>query len=305
MHWLKTKRISTFTRVPYAGNPAWVIYGFDALEDDRKLLKLASELNPLSDTTFIFTDEGDADISLRFFSQSSEVKFSGHGTIAAYLAMENEDFIKLTEPMTLIKQKTKLGIQPIELRVKDKKIQRVTVLLPVPRWVSMPFEIKSISKFLGISPIDISDTGYPIKAVESGYLEVILPIKSLELLLDLKPNFQLMKSYCERFSITGIVAYTRETRDKNSTVHLRHFAPVVGINEDPASGGASASLGYYLVQTGIVPTEEITRIVVEQGHSMQRPGLIYVHIHTYKKEILRVAFGGQGVVTFEGRVVLP
>lgn len=305
MHWLTTKRISIFTNIPYAGNPAWVIIGAESSVDERKLLKLASELNPLSDTTFVFPSRGEADIYLKFFSQSSEIKFSGHGTIAAYLALANENFIKLTEPTTLLKQKTGSGIQPVELRVKDKKIQRVTVLLPVPQFINLPLEEKPISKFLGISPVDISETIYPIRAVESGYIEIVVPIKSLRLLLDIKPNFQLMKNYCERFGITGLICYSRETCSKGATVHLRHFAPAVGIDEDPASGGASVFLGYYLVQAGIIPAEEMTRIVVEQGHSMQRPGIIYVHIYTYKKEILRVAFGGQGIVTFEGRVLLP
>jgi len=305
MKWLKTKRISAFTRVPYAGNPAWVILGADPREDERKLVKLAKELNPLSDTTYVFPYDGDADIHMRFFSQSAEIRFSGHGTIAAYIALEDENLIKITEPVTCIKQKTKAGIHPIELRVQDKKIHRITVSLPAPKSVSMPFEIKTISKFLGVSPVDITDTSFPIKAIESGYIEVVVPIKSLDSLLNMNPNFQLLKNYCERFGITGMVVFSKETKERDSTVHLRHFAPSVGINEDPASGGAAACLGYYLVHSGIVPAEEMTRIVVEQGYAMQRPGIIYVHVYTIKKDIIRVAFGGQGIVTFEGRVLLP
>ena len=119
MKWLKSKRVNAFTGTPYAGNPGWVILGADSQEDDNKLIRLARELNPLSDTTFVFPYKGDADLHLRFFSQSEEIRFSGHGTIAAYIALEDEDFLKFSEGVTCIKQKTKAGIQPIELRIQE------------------------------------------------------------------------------------------------------------------------------------------------------------------------------------------
>jgi PhzF family phenazine biosynthesis protein len=305
MHWLTTKCISTFTGVPYAGNPAWVIIGAQKSEEEEKLLKVVSELNPVSDTVFIFPTKNDADFYLRFFSRSEEIDFSGHGTIAAYYGIINENLLELKEPITLIRQKTKTGVQHIELRLKSGKIERVTVSLPVPQFVSTQLEIKRIARFLGISPVDVIDATYPLGVVSSGVTDIIVPVRSLNTLLDIKPNFQLMKNYCERLLMTGVVVYSMETFDKNNTVHMRHFAPTVGIDEDPVSGAASASLGCYMVKNRIVQLEEMTRIVVEQGNSMGRPGLVYIHVHSYKNQIMKVAFGGQGVVIFEGRVLLP
>jgi len=305
MKWLTTKRVCSFTNTPYTGNPAWVIIGAEVTDDDKKLMKLARELNPLSDITFVFPGGEDTDISLRFFSQSSEIKFSGHGTIAVYFAIEDLKLIKFTEPHTIVRQRTRLGIQCVELRMANKKIQRVTVTVPVPQFIDIPIEIKTMSKFLGIPPVDISDTNYPMKIVDSGFCELILPIKSLQTLLDMKPNFPLMKSYCERMRITGVITYSMETRNKDSSVHMRHFAPAIGIDEDSASGGASSALGFYLVQAGIIPGEEVTRLIVEQGYAMGRDAIIYVHVYCEKKEILKLTFGGQAVVTFEGRVLLP
>lgn len=305
MEWLITKRISTFTNVPYAGNPAWVIIGIDALEDERKLLKLTSELNPISDTVFVSPKVEDADLFLRFFSQCEEMNFSGHGTIATYFALEGENIVQFSEPITLLKQKTKSGIQTLELRVKNGKVERVTVSLPPPQFVSVKLELKQIATFLNISPVDVSDAAYPLGIVSFSLTDLIVPVKSLDFLLNMKPNFQLMRNYCERLLINGVVVYTMETVDENNTAHMRHFAPTLGINEEPVSGASGASLGSYLVHNQIIPLGEMTRLVVEQGNVMQRPGLVYIHIHGYKNQILRVTFGGQGVVTFEGRVLLP
>jgi trans-2,3-dihydro-3-hydroxyanthranilate isomerase len=166
-------------------------------------------------------------------------------------------------------------------------------------------EIKQIARFLGLSPVDISETGFPLSAVMTEHPEAIVPVKSLPQLLDITPNFSLMKNYCQRMGITGVVVFTTEANDPKANAHMRHFAPVVGINEDPTSGIAAVALGYYLVKNGIIPGEETTRIIVEQGYSQQMPGLVYVHVYTYEKEILRIAFGGQAVLTFEGRIRLP
>jgi len=306
MEWLTTKRISTFTNKAYAGNPAWVVIGADKSEDDKKLVKLASELNPVSDTVFVFPEKKDADLSLRFFSQLEEIGFSGHGTIAAYLGAEGEGMLELTEPISLIRQRTKSGIQHIELRIKDNKIERVTVSLPVPQFVSTPVDVKQIARLLGIPQIEVQDSMYPVGIVSSsGHTDIIVPVETYDILLSITPNFPLMKNYCDRLQITGIVVYCLHTMEKGNTAHMRHFAPSVGINEDPVSGAASASLGCYLIHNSIVPRSEMTRIVIEMGYAMKRPGRVYIHVHSYKNQIMKVTFGGQGVITFEGRTALP
>jgi trans-2,3-dihydro-3-hydroxyanthranilate isomerase len=306
MTWLTTKRISTFTKKAYAGNPAWVVIGADAHEDEKKLVKLASELNPISDTVFVFPKSGSADLYLRFFSQSEEIGFSGHGTIATYLAIENEDIIAVTEPITLVRQKSKAGTQYIELRVKAHKIERVTVSLPSPQFVSTQFDVKQIARLCGIPPVDVLDSTYPIGAVAlSGNTDILVPVTSCDALFRMSPNFPLLKNYCDRYQMTGVVAWCLETLDDAHNVSMRHFAPSVGINEDPVSGAAGAALGCYLVHNRVMPVREMSRIVVEQGCAMDRPGTVYIHVHTHSNEILKVTFGGQGVITFEGRVALP
>jgi trans-2,3-dihydro-3-hydroxyanthranilate isomerase len=307
MRWLIAKRINTFTDRAYDGNPSWVIIGADKEEDEKKLVKLSSELNPVSDTVFVFPGgSADADLFLRFFSKSEEISFSGHGTIAAYLGAEGEDIFGLTEPITLIRQHTKSGIQHLELRVKNDKIERVTVSLPVPQFISTPVDIKQIARFLNLSQNDIQDSTYPVGVVSSpGNTDIIVPVETCDVLLNIAPNFPVMKAFCDRLQMTGVVVYCLETMEKGNTAHMRHFAPSVGIDEDPVSGAASASLGCYLVHNRIMPLSEITRIIIEMGYAMKRPGRVYIHVHTYKNQIMKVTFGGQGVITFEGRILLP
>lgn len=307
MQWLTTKRVNTFTNRAYDGNPSWVVLGASPTEEEKKLVKLSSELNPVSDTVFVFPEKtAEADLHLRFFSKSEEIAFSGHGTIATYLGAEGEGVFDLNEPITLIRQRTKSGIQHIELRVKDDKIERVTVSLPVPQFVSTPIDIKQVARFLCLSQNDIQDSKYPVGVVSSpGNTDIIVPVENCEILLNIEPNYQVMKSFCDRLQMTGVVVYCLETMEPGNTAHMRHFAPSVGINEDPVSGAASASLGCYLVHNRIMPLSEMTRIIIEMGYAINRPGRVYIHVHSYKNQIMKVTFGGQGVITFEGRTLLP
>jgi PhzF family phenazine biosynthesis protein len=176
----------------------------------------------------------------------------------------------------------------------------------VPQFISSPLDIKQIARFLGIPPVSIIDTNQPMGVVTfSGCTEIIVPIDTCETMLQMTPNFQVMKNFCERLQLTGVVVYCLKTIEKKNTAHIRHFAPAVGISEDPVSGAASAALGSFLIHNRLIPVEETTRLIIEQGHAMRRPGIVYVHIHTYKNQILKVTFGGQGVITFEGRIIQP
>jgi PhzF family phenazine biosynthesis protein len=306
MKWLTTKMVSTFTDTAYSGNPAWVVTGVDPDEQDAKLLRLASELNPVSDTVFVFPGDNECELKLRFFSRSEEINFSGHGTIAAYYAIEDQNLVRFTEPVCMIRQKTKSGVQSIELRLTKGRIRRVTVSLAVPQFISSPLDIKQIARFLGIPPVAITGTHQPLGVVTfSGCTEIIVPVDTCDTMLHIQPGFSVMKNFCDRMQFTGVVAYCMKTIEKDNTAHIRHFAPSVGIDEDPVSGAASAAVGAFLVNNRLIPVEETTRLIIEQGHAIQRPGIVYVHIHTYKNQILKVTFGGQGVIAFDGRIKLP
>jgi PhzF family phenazine biosynthesis protein len=281
------------------------VIGADRNEDPAALARLAHELNSQTGTVFVFPPENDADLYLRFFSSRGEMSFSSECTLATYLGIEGENLITLTEPTTLVRQKTKTGVQHMELRIKGNKVNRITASLPVPQFISTPVDMKRIAHLLGAAPIEILNSKYSVGVVAlSGCTDIIVPLNSRDVLINATPDFHQMKTYCETYQLTGIVAFCLETEDPANTAHMRYFAPAIGINEDPVAGAACAALGSYLLQNRIVPRRDVlTRIIIEHGHAVKRPGVAYVHVHTYKNNILKVTVGGQGVVTFTGAVL--
>ena len=94
------------------------------------------------------------------------------------------------------------------------------------------------------------------------------------------------------------------------TVHVRMFAPRLGVPEDPAIGSADGALGAYLVHRAstssalrAVPVAEpTTHILSEQGAEIDRPSTLYVEVDSGGEEIRAVRVGGQVVLVAEGVV---
>lgn len=107
------------------------------------------------------------------------------------------------------------------------------------------------------------------------------------------------------------MVFTSETERPESTVHVRMFAPLLGVPEDPATGSANGALGAYLVhhaatssalRQAVPVLEPTTFLVSEQGAEIGRPCRLYVEVDSRDQEIDAVRVGGQVVPVAEGIV---
>lgn len=303
--WVKAKRMSAFTSLPYAGNPAWVIIGADDLTDDA-MRRLASDLNPLSDTAFVLPEKTkEADIHLRFFTGDGEINFSGHASIATYFALGGENVVKMEEPETTIRQRTKAGIQTVELRIKGDKVTRATITLTKPNYLDVEIGAVQVARMLGLTANDLKAGDLPIEVISTGFNDLIVPVRSMNEMRHINPDFTFMDSISTRLGIHGVIVYCQETFDVGDTAFMRHFAPSVGVNEDPISGAAAGSLGCYLIRHKLIEPANFSRIIIEQGYLQNRQGKVYVHVETTRDQILRVKVGGNTVLTFTGYILTP
>lgn len=303
--WVKAKRMSAFTSLPYAGNPAWVIIGAEDLSDEA-MRRLANDLNPLSDTAFVLPETTkEADIHLRFFTGSGELNFSGHASIATYFALSGENIIKMEEPEVTVRQRTKAGIQFVELRIKGDKVTRATMTLARPNYLEVQISSVQVARMLGLTANDLNTTNLPMEVISTGFNDLIVPVRTMNEMRHINPDYTFMDSICTRLGIHGVIVYCPETFDVGDTAFMRHFAPSVGVNEDPISGAAAGSLGCYLIRHKLIEPANFSRIVIEQGYLQNRQGKVYVHVETTRDQILRVKVGGNTVLTFTGYILTP
>jgi trans-2,3-dihydro-3-hydroxyanthranilate isomerase len=305
--WIKAKKLSVFTTSPYQGNQAWVVMGAgDVALSDEQMRQLALDLNPLSDTAFVLPEPtSEADINLRFFTGSGEVNFSGHAAVATYFALSGEKILTLKEPTMTVRQRTKAGVQTVELRIKGDKVMRTTVLLSKPNYLEAELNSVTVAKFLGLTGEDIAATALPLDIISVGFFDLIVPLKSLDVMRRISPNYALMDSFCTRHGIQGVIAFCKETFEQGDTAFMRHFAPSLGVNEDPISGASAGSLGCYLIRQKLIEPSVFSRIMIEQGYMLKRQGRVYVHVECTRDQILRVKVGGAAVLTFTGYILTP
>jgi trans-2,3-dihydro-3-hydroxyanthranilate isomerase len=296
-------QVDVFTDTVFGGNPVAVVHNAHGLTP-RQMQQIAREMN-LSETAFVLppTQPEKARFRVRFFTPKCEIPFAGHPTLGTFYVLAKKGLIPLTEPVTRVHQETGLGILPVDLVVQKGAVEKVFMTQPQPtfgRKLDHQDDLMRLASGLGIPHHQLEDQRSPIQVASTGLPVLIVPVKSLNAIAEIRLWVPVIEALCEKYKVQGVMPFSTLTVEEASTVHARMFAPSIGILEDPATGSASGALGAYLVKHHLIPVEAVTRIIAEQGYEMNRPSTIHIEIESEKDAITRVRVGGEVVVALEG-----
>jgi PhzF family phenazine biosynthesis protein len=265
---LTFKQVDVFTDKPLYGNPVAVIIGGDTL-DTETMQRIARWTN-LSEATFLLPSSV-ADYKLRIFSPSQELPFAGHPTIGSAHAAIESQFIKVKDGR--VTQECSAGI--IELDVSGNEI---FLKAPQPRVSDVRGKLPFAKKLLRIDVGPVWITG-----------EVASP----QALAALKPDLAALAQFSIDFEATGVTVFA-ESKEPDSQIHVRSFAPGHGIPEDPVCGSGNICVAAYLRATNQLERFG-NRYVARQGMQMGRDGRVSVHVG-----IDGIRIGGRAVTCVEG-----
>ena len=100
-------------------------------------------------------------------------------------------------------------------------------------------------------------------------------------------------------TVTGVAAFAF-VNGGEFVVHIRCFAPVAGVPEDPVTGSANAALPAYLVHHGLL--EKTGReYIATQGTELGRDGHVFVRVLDAQG---RAEIGGHAVTVVDGEIRL-
>ena len=95
-----------------------------------------------------------------------------------------------------------------------------------------------------------------------------------------------------------IAAWTKHRRqlqkDGPARLHVRSFAPALGVPEDPVCGSGNASVAAYLIHTGLISGIG-TDYTARQGMNVGRDGLVAVKVAGDE-----ISIGGYAVTCLDG-----
>jgi trans-2,3-dihydro-3-hydroxyanthranilate isomerase len=305
---MKTYRfvqVDVFTNVPFGGNPLAVFPDAEGLTT-AEMQRIAQEMN-LSETTFVLPPQAPAaDFKVRIFTPVKELPFAGHPVVGTHWVLAHLGRVALREPLTRITFELGVGLLPGDLHVSDGQVQRVVMTQDRPTFHDLLQDVGDLASGLGLAPEAITETGMPVQVVSTGVPQMMVPIRSLEDVQRLgagELNVTALNRACRAVGTECVMVFTFETERPESTVHVRMFAPLLGVPEDPATGSANGALGAYLVQHRAVPlTESTVHIVSEQGAELNRPSTLYVEVDHRDGEPTGVRVGGQVVPLIEGHM---
>lgn len=265
-------RLTSFQKDDNGGNEAGVVLDADLLKD-KEMLKISKEIG-YSETAFVSKSKV-ADFKVRFFTPLNEVSLCGHATIATFNLLRDKGLIK----QGIYTQETKAGI--LKLDVKED-IVFMEQNPPVYGQVIEAIELDNC-----FYNVDYINQELPIVILSTGIREIFLPVNSIKKLNNLTPNLEEIIKLSKKFDVIGIHVFAISNDEADA--YGRNFAPVVGINEESATGTSNGALGCYLNKY-VNPNK--SEFILRQGYSMNKPSEIITKLQIQNRMIDTVWVGG-------------
>ncbi|WP_088321860.1 PhzF family phenazine biosynthesis protein [Bacillus cereus] len=284
--------INSFSGENLTGNPAAVFFEPSGL-DNNALQNIAKQIN-LVETVFVYPSNN-ADFLFRYFTPNKEVSLAGHPTIAAFMALVNSKKIDLSKK-SIYQIETQNGIREVVIENVRNQVL-VKMKQSSPKFISPIINKKTIANTLGINEADIA-FNLPIQTIDLGVKYLVIAVNSLNALMSVKRDIQLLQELCENLGVREVQIFTFDTYGEDFDFHTRNLCPREGI-EDPACGMGNAAVGAYLANN-YYNKQKCIHLRAEQGTIVKMPCLIELFISKKEKDI-ELYIGGTGKKVVEGK----
>ena len=268
-----------FAAAPGCGNRAGVVLfeEGDPWWEEDKLQSYAAELG-LSETVYL--KKRGKGWRTRYFTPNREIELCGHGTIAAFALLRQNDIIADGEQLA----RTKVGI--VDLEVSGSLVWMDMAPPRTLGWLSDD-DADALYTAYGLSRRQ-RGKGLKPEVVYSGVADVMAPVADREALAAAVQDEEAVRELSQRLGVVGVHMFC--PGEDGITAHCRNFAPLYGIPEESATGTSNGALTWYLfTHDRLVPGREN---LFCQGESMGRPSLIHTRLLEDSGQFL-VQVGGE------------
>lgn len=313
------RQVDVFTDRPFAGNPLAVFPIAEGLADEE-MQAIAREMN-LSETTFVLppTDAGLAEgatYRMRIFTPGLELPFAGHPSIGTAWVLADERRFALREPAIEVSQEVAIGVLPLAIEVRDGRPGAVQMTQGTPHLLDAldPADLPALAAALEVGEdafgwTDTDGTAYgaaqvPPRAATTGAPYLVVPFREAATLAAVRSERNAAAAVVARrygSDSVALVAPGNLGVIADADVHARVLVdPAVGIQEDPATGGAAGPIAVYLGTLGGAQDER-RHLIIEQGVEVGRPSRLEVEVSFYSEGTARsVRLTGRTVPILEG-----
>ena len=247
------------------------------------MINIAAELKH-SETAFVKKIDNKV-FKIRYLTPTNEVELCGHATISVFSTLRS---LKIIDSGKYIAE-TLAGSLEI---IVDKDFIWMDMSLPKVEYIFNSDEIKEIYSAFNLDINQASKSLIP-KIVNTGLSDIIIPIEDKEVLDNFIMNKEKVIELSKKYKVVGAHLFTLD-KTKKVTAFCRNIAPLVGIDEECATGTSNGALTHYLKDYNIISSKDINTFI--QGESMGRASTI---LSRYKEDGMTIQIGGNAVISFE------
>lgn len=293
-----------FSDTVFGGSQGGIVLEADGIDADMRL-KIAKELG-LPAICFV-TSHSKNSITARFQSTEREYPMCGHGTICLMTHMIEQGLLDW-------KGRDRLDIELIlpntrtDVELHRHQDNRTLVMLGIepPVFHGCPPDTEALTQLLGI-PETSFNTDLPIEVAQGDFAHLIVPVKDLNSMQAITPNFPDIIQWCQKYGLETIACFCTQTQNHDHFIHVRDFCPAVGVPESAAAGTTNAALTSYLIRHKLVTEDKSGKISIkaEQGLEIMRPSSIQSSVLMKQGAIVHLQVGGIATKIFDGRLHIP
>jgi len=289
--------LDVFSDKSYKGNPLSVVFTDSSLELVQ-YQNISREFG-YSETSFVHYQQEHKALTIRSFTPTGfEVAGAGHnllGAVCAALLKGMRIFEEQDQNRLFVIMKD----APINLNVTFSNVNKNPVVQMQQKTATVIQTIPAgeIAKALGLASGDLKIDNLVPTVVQTEIAHIMVPVKNLQLLNDCVPDNRQLIDISKKYQFEGFYCFAFAGRNEDNVVETRFFNPLIGIDEDAATGTAAGPLAGFLAQNNYIQRNKEYKIL--QGVKLNQPSLIEIMVRENG-----ILVGGSSTITMRGIIYL-
>ena len=299
---LEFTTVDVFTDRKFGGNPLAVVTDARGLSTEQ-MQAIAAEFN-LAETTFVLPPKDAAHTAeVRIFTPKAEMPFAGHPNVgtAFVLARAGQSYGRAVTGDQLVFEE-KAGLVRMDLTRENGVVVATRLAAPVRLSIGDEISPEIVAEICSLEAADIKVSVHRPCIASCGIPLVFAELKSREVLAQAAVRTELLAKHLPMERAVGIHLYTA-AREQGVEIQSRMFAPLYGVPEDPATGGANVALIGLLAHHRPEGDLVLTRII-GQGFDMGRPSILEASAEKKGGQVIATYIGGRCVPMLKGTIDL-
>ena len=289
--------LDVFSNESYKGNPLSVVFT-DGNLDLETYQNISKEFG-YSETSFVYYSKTQKALNVRSFTPIGfEIDGAGHnllGAVCGALLKKLPIFDEQDENNRFVIMKN----APIPLTVSFDPDTQYPIVQMHQKQAVIKHQIPTykIAIALGLKIEDLEVNMLVPTVVQTEVSHVMVPIRNTQLLNDCVPDSKLLIEISKEHQFEGFYCFSISDENQDHVVEARFFNPIIGIEEDPATGTAAGPLIGFLTKNRYTQLNKEYKIL--QGVKLNQPSLI--EVMSRQNDIL---VGGSSAITMRGELFL-